>query len=52
MAFDKLEPVSAFPVVPGQRRGPGRCWSATTGRHVACGSAAMRAQLMVLDREP
>jgi hypothetical protein len=27
-------------------------WSATTRRHVSCGSAAMRAQLMVLDREP
>ena len=44
--------MSAFPVVPGQRWGPGLWWSATTGRHVACGSAAMRAQLMVLDRDP
>ncbi len=52
VAFEELEPVSAFPVVPGQRWGPGRWWSATTGRHVACGSAAMRAQLMVLDRDP
>ncbi|MFD3735124.1 TnsA-like heteromeric transposase endonuclease subunit [Streptomyces sp. NPDC058632] len=52
VAFEELEPVSAFPVVPGRRWGPGQWWSATTGRHVACGSAAMRAQLMVLDREP
>ncbi|MFB7459214.1 TnsA-like heteromeric transposase endonuclease subunit [Streptomyces sp. NPDC056188] len=52
VAFEELEPVSAFPVVPGRRWGPGQWWSATTGRHVACGSAAMRAQLMVLDRDP
>ncbi|MGW0886324.1 TnsA-like heteromeric transposase endonuclease subunit [Streptomyces sp. NPDC002671] len=52
VAFEELETVSAFPVVPGQRWGPGRWWSATIGRHVACGSAAMRAQLMVLDRDP
>ncbi|WP_372516092.1 TnsA-like heteromeric transposase endonuclease subunit [Streptantibioticus ferralitis] len=52
VAFEELDPVSAFPVVPGRRWGPGRWWSATTGRHVACGSAAMRAQLMVLDRDP
>lgn len=52
VAFEELEPVSAFPVVPGRRCGPGQWWSATTGRHVACGSAAMRAQLMVLDRDP
>lgn len=49
VAFEELEPVSAFPVVPGRRWGPGQWWSATTGRHVSCGSAAMRAQLMVLD---
>ncbi|MET7695125.1 TnsA-like heteromeric transposase endonuclease subunit [Streptomyces sp. NPDC005483] len=52
VAFEELEPTSAFPVVPGRRWGPGLWWSATTGRHVACGSAAMRAQLMVLDRDP
>ncbi|MDH6513737.1 hypothetical protein M2163_009291 [Streptomyces sp. SAI-135] len=52
VAFEELEPASAFPVVPGRRWGPGLWWSATTGRHVACGSAAMRAQLMVLDRDP
>lgn len=52
VAFEELEPVSAFPVVPGRRWGPGQWWSATTGRHVACGSAAMRAQLTVLDRDP
>ncbi|MFI6476038.1 TnsA-like heteromeric transposase endonuclease subunit [Streptomyces sp. NPDC050516] len=43
--------MSAFPVVPGRRWGPGLWWSATTGRHVASGSQAMRMQLMVLDRD-
>lgn len=52
VAFEDLEPVSTFPVVPGTRWGPGLWWSATTGLHVSCGSAAMRAQLMVLDRDP
>ncbi|MFD3456996.1 TnsA-like heteromeric transposase endonuclease subunit [Streptomyces sp. NPDC058691] len=52
VALEDLEPVSAFPVVPGRRWGPGLWWSATTGRHVSCGSSAMRAQLMVLDRDP
>ncbi|WP_306822857.1 TnsA-like heteromeric transposase endonuclease subunit [Streptomyces sp. TLI_146] len=36
--------------MPGRRWGPGWWWSATMGRHVAHGSAAMRAQLMLLDR--
>ncbi|MGW0095081.1 TnsA-like heteromeric transposase endonuclease subunit [Streptomyces sp. NPDC003328] len=52
VAFEELPPVSAFPVVPGRRWGPGLWWSATTGRHVAAGSNAMRGQLMVLDRDP
>ncbi|MFF9091341.1 TnsA-like heteromeric transposase endonuclease subunit [Streptomyces sp. NPDC014991] len=51
VAFEDLPPVSAFPVVPGRRWGPGLWWSATTGRHVAAGSNAMRLQLMVLDRD-
>lgn len=51
-AFEELPPVSAFPVIPGRRWGPGLWWSATTGRHVAAGSNAMRTQLMVLDRDP
>lgn len=50
--FEDLALVSAFPVVPGRRWGPGWWWSATTGRHVVHGSAAMRTQLMVLDRDP
>ncbi|WP_236570696.1 TnsA-like heteromeric transposase endonuclease subunit [Streptomyces sp. GF20] len=50
--FEDVAPVSAFPVVPGRRWGPGWWWSATTGRHVVHGSAAMRTQLMVLDRNP
>ncbi|MFF8513596.1 TnsA-like heteromeric transposase endonuclease subunit [Streptomyces sp. NPDC015492] len=52
VAFEELPPVSAFPVIPGRRWGPGLWWSATTGRHVAAGSNAMRTQLMVLDRDP
>ncbi|MGW5450246.1 TnsA-like heteromeric transposase endonuclease subunit [Streptomyces asiaticus] len=52
VAFEELPPVSAFPVIPGRRWGPGLWWSATTGRHVAAGSNAMRGQLMVLDRDP
>ncbi|MFF4756638.1 TnsA-like heteromeric transposase endonuclease subunit [Streptomyces sp. NPDC002514] len=50
--FEELAPVSAFPVVPGRRWGPGWWWSATTGRHVVHGSATMRTQLMLLDRDP
>ncbi|WSS31553.1 TnsA-like heteromeric transposase endonuclease subunit [Streptomyces sp. NBC_01185] len=50
--FEDLAPVSAFPVVPGRRWGPGWWWSATTGRHVVHGSAAMRTQLMIRDRDP
>jgi hypothetical protein len=38
-------------VIPGKRWGPGWWWSATTGRHVAHGSAAMRTQVMLLDRD-
>ncbi|MEU1124982.1 TnsA-like heteromeric transposase endonuclease subunit [Streptomyces sp. NPDC005899] len=52
VAFEELPVVSAFPVIPGRRWGPGLWWSATTGRHVAAGSNAMRTQLMVLDRDP
>ncbi|MER7521023.1 TnsA-like heteromeric transposase endonuclease subunit [Streptomyces sp. NPDC126499] len=50
--FEGLTPVSAFPVVPGRRWGPGWWWSSTTGRDVVRGSSAMRTQLMVLDRDP
>lgn len=49
--FEELSPVAAFPVIPGKRWAPGWWWSATTGRHVVHGSAAMRSQLMVLDRD-
>ncbi|MBA2811542.1 TnsA-like heteromeric transposase endonuclease subunit [Streptomyces sp. KM273126] len=52
VAFEELPPVSAFPVIPGRRWGPDLWWSATTGRHVAAGSYAMRIQLMLLDRDP
>ncbi|MDH6130195.1 TnsA-like heteromeric transposase endonuclease subunit [Kitasatospora sp. GP82] len=50
--FEDLAPVSAFPVIPSKRWGPGWWWSATTGRHVANGSAAMLTQVMLLDRDP
>ncbi|MEU8976047.1 TnsA-like heteromeric transposase endonuclease subunit [Streptomyces monashensis] len=50
--FEELPPVSAFPIIPGKRWGPGWWWSATTGGHVAHGSAAMVVQLMLLDRDP
>ncbi|MFC8350838.1 TnsA-like heteromeric transposase endonuclease subunit [Streptomyces sp. NPDC057280] len=49
--FEHAPPVAAFPVMPGRRWGPGWWWSATMGWHVAHGSAAMRAQLMLLDRD-
>ncbi|MFI6936761.1 TnsA-like heteromeric transposase endonuclease subunit [Streptomyces sp. NPDC050287] len=52
VAFEDLPPVSAFPVIPGRRWGPGLWWSATTGKHVSAGSNAMRIQLMALDRDP
>nr|WP_069766714.1 TnsA-like heteromeric transposase endonuclease subunit [Streptomyces sp. LUP30] len=52
VAFEGLAPVSAFPVIPGRRWGPGLWWSATTGKHVSAGSNAMRTQLIVLDRDP
>ncbi|MGW2050933.1 TnsA-like heteromeric transposase endonuclease subunit [Streptomyces sp. NPDC001858] len=52
VAFEDLAPVSAFPVIPGRRWGPGLWWSSTTRRHVSAGSNAMRTQLMVLDRDP
>ncbi|MGW6489341.1 TnsA-like heteromeric transposase endonuclease subunit [Streptomyces sp. NPDC055056] len=50
--FERLTPVTAFPVVPGRRWAPGWWWSATTGRHVQHGSQAMCTQLMLLDRDP
>ncbi|WP_406016756.1 TnsA-like heteromeric transposase endonuclease subunit [Streptomyces sp. NBC_00984] len=52
VAVAELDPVSAFPVVSGRRWAPGLWWSATTGRRVSAGSNAMRAQLMMLDRDP
>ncbi|WP_108999073.1 TnsA-like heteromeric transposase endonuclease subunit [Streptomyces rishiriensis] len=52
VASEDLAPVSAFPVIPGRRWGPGLWWSATTGKHVSAGSNAMRTQLIVLDRDP
>lgn len=45
-------PVGGFAVRRGKRLAPGWWWAATTGRLVAYGSAAMRDQLMLLDRDP
>ncbi|MFJ4674079.1 TnsA-like heteromeric transposase endonuclease subunit [Kitasatospora purpeofusca] len=50
--FEDLAPVSGFPALAGKRWGPGWWWSATSGRLVAHGSAAMRLRLMLLDRDP
>ncbi|MFD7461072.1 MULTISPECIES: TnsA-like heteromeric transposase endonuclease subunit [unclassified Streptomyces] len=50
--FEQLQPVAAFPMVPGRRWGPGWWWSATTAGHVMHGSQAMCTQLMLLDRDP
>jgi hypothetical protein len=44
--FEELRPVSAFPVIPGKRWGPGWWRSATTSGHVAHGSAAVRADYL------
>lgn len=44
--------VRGFPVRRGRRLAPGWWWSATTGRLVGYGSAAMRDAVMLLDRDP
>ncbi len=49
VAFEDL--LLGVPGGAGQAVGPGLWWSATTGRHVAAGSEAMRTQLMVMDRD-
>ncbi|MFD8978868.1 TnsA-like heteromeric transposase endonuclease subunit [Streptomyces sp. NPDC059564] len=45
-------PVRGFPVRRGRRLAPGWWWSATTGRLVGYGTAAMRDTVMLLDRDP
>ncbi|MFI8345632.1 TnsA-like heteromeric transposase endonuclease subunit [Streptomyces sp. NPDC085639] len=51
MAFERCPPLRPFPVRRGKRLAPGWWWSATTGRLVHYGSAAMRLHLMLLDRD-
>ncbi|MGW5347842.1 TnsA-like heteromeric transposase endonuclease subunit [Streptomyces sp. HUAS TT3] len=51
VAFELCPPLRPFPVRRGKRLAPGWWWSATTGRLVHYGSAAMRLHLMLLDRD-
>ncbi|MFI7180238.1 TnsA-like heteromeric transposase endonuclease subunit [Streptomyces spororaveus] len=51
VAFERCPPLRPFPVRKGKRLAPGWWWSATTGRLVHYGSAAMRLHLMLLDRD-
>lgn len=44
--------VRGFPLRRGRRLAPGWWWSATTGRLVGYGSAAMRDAVMMLDQNP
>lgn len=50
--FEGCPPLKPFPVRTGKRLAPGWWWSATTGRLVHYGSAAMRLHVMLLDRDP
>ncbi|MXM68946.1 TnsA-like heteromeric transposase endonuclease subunit [Streptomyces sp. HUCO-GS316] len=45
-------PLRPFPLRKGKRLAPGWWWSATTGRLVHYGTAAMRQRVMLLDRNP
>ncbi|WSA82071.1 TnsA-like heteromeric transposase endonuclease subunit [Streptomyces sp. NBC_01799] len=50
--FERCPPVRPFRARPGKRLAPGWWWSATTGRLVHYGTAAMRLHMMLLDRDP
>ncbi|MCZ7430165.1 TnsA-like heteromeric transposase endonuclease subunit [Streptomyces sp. WMMC1477] len=50
--FERCPPLRPFPIRRGKRLAPGWWWSATTGRLVHYGSAAMRLHVMLLDRDP
>lgn len=52
VVFENCSPLKPFPVRKGKRLAPGWWWSATTGRLVHYGSAAMRLHVMLLDRDP
>ncbi|MFF8632560.1 TnsA-like heteromeric transposase endonuclease subunit [Streptomyces werraensis] len=49
--FEGCPPLKPFPVRAGKRPAPGRWWSATAGRLVHYGPAAMRLHVMLLDRD-
>ncbi|MEU3735305.1 TnsA-like heteromeric transposase endonuclease subunit [Streptomyces sp. NPDC033538] len=51
-ALRELSAAEAVPGPHGQAAGTGVVWSATTGRLVHYGSAAMRLHVMFLDRDP
>ncbi|MFF4234121.1 TnsA-like heteromeric transposase endonuclease subunit [Streptomyces sp. NPDC001820] len=50
--FERCPPLRPFRARPGKRLAPGWWWSATTGRLVHYGTAAMRLHMMLLDRDP
>lgn len=52
VVFENCPPLKPFSVRKGKRLAPGWWWSATTGRLVHYGSAAMRLHVMLLDRDP
>ncbi|MER6112577.1 TnsA-like heteromeric transposase endonuclease subunit [Streptomyces hirsutus] len=52
VVFESCPPLKPFPVRKGKRLAPGWWWSATTGKLVHYGSAAMRLHVMLLDRDP
>ncbi|GAA2768632.1 hypothetical protein GCM10010103_76750 [Streptomyces paradoxus] len=52
VAFENCPPLKPFPARKGKRLAPGWWWSATAGRLVHHGSAAMRMHVMLLDRDP
>ncbi|MFF0110949.1 TnsA-like heteromeric transposase endonuclease subunit [Streptomyces hirsutus] len=51
VGFEHCPPLKPFPARRGKRLAPGWWWSATTGRLVHYGSAAMRLHVMLLDRD-
>lgn len=51
VAFESCPPLKSFPTRKGKRLAPGWWWSATTGKLVHYGSAAMRLHVMLLDRD-
>jgi hypothetical protein len=52
VVFEDCPPLKLFPARTGKRLAPGWWWSATTGKLVHYGSAAMRLHVMLLDRDP